>query len=276
LLFLLVKFLRNLAQRSLISAALLVTVVALAPLVPWTVRNWNVFHVFQPLAPRYANAPDEYVALGFNRWVKTWLAEYVSVEDVYWNVSTETPGEHVDITLLPQRAFDSEQEKQRTAELFARFNTTLILTPQDDAAFADLARERIARAPLRYYIILPAMRIADMWLRPRTEMLPIDQHWWTFDDPPESCFAIAYGSLNLALIVAAVVGLIRFRQLRLYWVLLGFLLLRSLFLSTLENPEPRYTLECFPAIFVMAAAGLSNLPVRDETSGRMAAAEPLG
>jgi hypothetical protein len=29
-----------------------------------------------------------------------------------------------------------------------------------------------------------------------------------------------------------------------------------LFLGTLENPEPRYTLECYPAVIVMAAAFL--------------------
>jgi hypothetical protein len=33
-----------------------------------------------------------------------------------------------------------------------------------------------------------------------------------------------------------------------------FLLLRSLFLGTLENPEPRYTLECYPVVILAAAA----------------------
>jgi hypothetical protein len=32
-----------------------------------------------------------------------------------------------------------------------------------------------------------------------------------------------------------------------------FVVLRSLFLGTLENPEPRYTLECYPVIIVLAA-----------------------
>jgi hypothetical protein len=30
--------------------------------------------------------------------------------------------------------------------------------------------------------------------------------------------------------------------------------LRSLFLGSLENPEPRYTLECFPAVILAASA----------------------
>lgn len=247
------------SKKQFIVATLVISFVALAPLVPWTLRNWRVFHVFQPLAPRYANAPDEYVPLGFNRWVKTWLAEYVSVEDVFWNVSTETPGDTVDTSLLPARAFDFTDEKQRTEQLFAEFNQTLMLTPQTDSGFAQLARERIARAPLRYYVVLPAARITDMWLRPRTEMLPVDQRWWTFDDPPESWFSIAYGALNLLLVVSGCVGLLRFRGVRIYGVLIAFVIVRSLFLSTMENPEPRYVLECFPVILVTAGAVLGRL-----------------
>jgi hypothetical protein len=36
--------------------------------------------------------------------------------------------------------------------------------------------------------------------------------------------------------------------------LLAFMLVRSIFLSTLENPEPRYTLECYPVVIILAAA----------------------
>jgi len=50
-------------------------------------------------------------------------------------------------------------------------------------------------------------------------------------------------------------------RLRCVGLLGGFLLLRSLFLSTIENPEPRYTLECFPVILAWAGAFLgSKLP----------------
>jgi hypothetical protein len=40
--------------------------------------------------------------------------------------------------------------------------------------------------------------------------------------------------------------------------LVGFLLLRTAFLGTLENPEPRYTLECYPVVILCAAAYLAN------------------
>lgn len=241
-------------RKTALVAALVISILALAPLAPWAIRNWHTFHVFQPLAPRYANAPGEYVPMGFNRWIKTWLVEYVSVEDVFWNVSTETPGDTVHIESLPERAFDTPQEREQVAKLLADFNQTLMLSPETDTAFAELARERIRRAPFRYYIELPALRATDMWLRPRTEMLPIDQHWWTFDDPPESWFALGCGTLNLFLVAAGIIGLVRFRGMEISGLFAAFILLRSLFLSSMENPEPRYTLECFPVILVMTAA----------------------
>jgi hypothetical protein len=41
-------------------------------------------------------------------------------------------------------------------------------------------------------------------------------------------------------------------------LLVSFLLLRSAFLGTLENPEPRYTLEYYPAIIVLASSLLAG------------------
>jgi len=39
-----------------------------------------------------------------------------------------------------------------------------------------------------------------------------------------------------------------------------FLLLRTLFLGSIENPEPRYTLECYPVIILAAAASFRKRP----------------
>ncbi|MGC1452478.1 MAG: glycosyltransferase family 39 protein, partial [Candidatus Sulfotelmatobacter sp.] len=50
---------RGLAPRAIIWAGLLVAVGALAPLIPWTVRNLHTLHRFEPLAPRYATDSDE-------------------------------------------------------------------------------------------------------------------------------------------------------------------------------------------------------------------------
>jgi len=108
---------------------------------------------------------------------------------------------------------------------------------------------------MRYYMWLPALRIADMWLRPRTELLPSDPRWWEFnDDGVWLAVSIGFGLLNLAYVAAAVAGLLRWREFYGVGLFVTFLLLRSLFLGTLENPEPRYTLECYPVIILAAAA----------------------
>ncbi len=237
--------------RSVLRAGIVLVFSALAPLVPWTLRNLHTLHRFEPLAPRYANDSDEPVMAGFNRWTKTWIVDYVSVEEIYWNV----PGSEIILAQLPRRAFDSEQQRQGTAQLFADYNHDHDVTPELDARFAALASQRIHFAPLRYYLWLPVLRIADMWLRPRTELLPSDPRWWEFNDERQwLAVSIVFGLVNLAYVVAAAAGLLRARTFFGIGLLVLFLVLRSLFLGTLENPEPRYTLECYPVVIVLAAA----------------------
>jgi hypothetical protein len=58
----------------------------------------------------------------------------------------------------------------------------------------------------------------------------------------------------LLYVVLAAAGLFRAREFFGIGLFVLFLLLRSAFLGTLENPEPRYTLECYPAFIVLASA----------------------
>jgi hypothetical protein len=214
-------------------------------------RNLHTLHEFQPLAPRYANEENAFVPMGFNRWVKTWIADYASVEDIYWTV----PGNPVDPQKLPSRAFDSPEQRQQTRQLLEDYNGTLHVTPDLDAAFAALAAERVRHSRLRYYVELPLVRIADMWLRPRTETLPSDTRWWQFDDDPEwLALAVSLGIVNLVYVGAAFGGLVRGRFAPHLGLLLTFVVLRSVFLGALENPEPRYTLENYPVVILLAAA----------------------
>ena len=236
----------------LLRVGVILTVCAFAPLVPWTLRNLHTLHRFEPLAPRYATESDERPMPGFNRWTKTWMADYTSVQEIYWRV----PDDAIDVTRLPQRAFDSTQQRQATEQLFADYNNQdHEVTPEIDARFAALAAARIQAAPLRYYLWLPAVRIADMWLRPRAELLPSDPRWWEFDDDPVwLTVSIVFGVINLAYVAAAVAGVWHLRYSFGVGLFVMFLVMRSLFLGTLENPEPRYTLECYPMVIVAAAA----------------------
>jgi len=179
------------------------------------------------------------------------MADYVSVEEIYWNV----PGDTIDIKRLPARAFDSPLQRQETVALFADYNRDRDMSPELDGRFAALAAERIQAAPLRYYAWLPILRIADMWMRPRTELLPPDPRWWEFnDDRRPLAVSLGFGLLNLLYLGMAAAGLLRRRVFMTVSVFLVFVLLRSAFLGTLENPEPRYTLECYPVVILLAAA----------------------
>lgn len=235
----------------LILAGILVGVAALAPLIPWTFRNLHTLHRFQPLAPRYATDSDEFVMPGFNRWVKTWIADYVSVQEIYWPV----PGSDIDFSRLPNRAFDSAEQRSQTSQIFAQYNEDHDMSPGLDARFAALAAQRVRAAPLRYYIWLPAVRIADMWLRPRTELFPSDPRWWEFnDDGRWLTVSLGFGAINLLYVVMFLTGWKRSHKCFGVGLFVSFVLLRSAFLGTLENPEPRYTLECYPAVLLLAAS----------------------
>lgn len=230
------------------------------PLVPWTTRNWRTFHVFQPLAPRHANDPGETVWTGFPRWYRTWAIEFASTERVYWNWDAD----QIDIAYVSPRAFDNQEQYNRTAALLTTYNKDSSVTPELDHSFDELARERIEDDPIRYYVALPAARLLNMLLRPRTEMLEVGLEWWRWGRHPwKTIFAAAYGLLNFAYLVLGGLGLWLWRRCgwagygALGWSMIAFVLLRCALLLTLDNSEPRYTLEFYPLLEIWAG-GLFN------------------
>jgi hypothetical protein len=243
----------SLGFSSALRLALIAGLVSLLPFAAWTVRNWRTFHVFQPLAPRYANDPGEFDAPGFVRWVRTLAADFTATSEIYWNGNSDC----IDPANLPTRAMDNPAQSEETHRLLQDYNAVTTLTPEIDARFAQLARERIQLHPLRYYLTLPLLRLADMWLRPRVETINVHLRWWEYaQHPAETRVAIFYGALNLAYLLAAVLGLLRWP--RMAGAMVALIVLRSLLLATLEAPESRYTLECFPLLIVLAASYLTT------------------
>src|SRR5262249_44603462 len=181
--------------------------------------------------------------------------DYVSVAEVYWKVT----GEPMDISLLPERAFDSRREYETTEELIAGYNQEVYVDPDLDAGFEQLARERTRHSLFRYYVWLPGLRVASMWLRPRTEMLPIEARWWEFSNhPEESVFAVAWAGINLFYLLLAFRGWRNWRLGLAGGMLVAFVLFRSAFLGTLETPEPRYVLECFPVLLALGGGAFAR------------------
>ncbi|HZB88248.1 MAG TPA: glycosyltransferase family 39 protein [Terracidiphilus sp.] len=242
-------------KRRVLRMALVCALLAVAPFAAWTLRNWRVYHVFQPLAPKSATDPGDPVSPGFDRWVKTWCLDFVSTYYVAWNV----PGEELDTHQLPDRAFDSAAQRAETAALAAAYNANgYALTPEIDAGFARLAAQRIAAHPLRSDLWLPLGRVVDMWLRPRVENLPIDLDWWVYaHHNDETRFSWFYATLNAFYLTLAIAGLCLRPKL---WVwMLAYMLLRSAMLLTVCPPEARYTLECFPMLFALGGVAIARV-----------------
>jgi uncharacterized membrane protein len=241
------------------------------PLLPWALRNAITLHELQFLSPRNSNLPGELVPLGFMAWEKTWLFRVSDCYQVSWKLNDDV----IDINAIPARAFDNPEEKARVADILEQYNDDLTLTAQEDAAFAQLARERNARHPLRTHLLIPAARTFTLWFTPRIELRPVSgtvfplkQSWQ--DDKVDQSVTVGFFLLNVIYVLLGSFGACRL------WcwnrvahpaiiTLLVFVLLRTAFLTTVETPEPRYVLECYPALLALAATLFgkrsANLPI---------------
>jgi hypothetical protein len=247
-----------------LSVSLAMAMGCLLILSPWALRNRVTLGEARFLAPKDSNLPGELVPKGFMAWEKTWLFR---VRDCYL-VSWRLNGEAIFMDDIPARAFDTPEEKLRVAGILEQYNNDLMLTPEEDAAFAQLARERTARHPLRTYLWLPLARVVTIWFTPRIELLPISGHVFPLrqmreDDPVDQEVTSLFFVLNLFYVGLGVWGAAQLwrsssvvRPAVAFLVL--FILLRTAFLTTLETPEPRYVLVCFPGLIAMGAQVLAR------------------
>ena len=256
-------FLRGTFRRWL-WVCLAMTLGCLMILSSWAIRNMVTLGELQFLAPRNSNLPGELVPYGFMAWEKTWLYR---VRDCYlapWRLNEEA----IFVDDLPARAFDTAEEKERVAMILEQYNNDLTLTLEEDAAFAQLAGERTARHPLRTYVWLPAARAVTIWFTPRIELLPVSGHVFPLaqmreDDPVDQEVTSLLFVLNLFYVGLGVWGSAWLwrscpsaRPAVVFLAL--FVLLRTAFLTTLETPEPRYVLVCFPALMALGAQVLGR------------------
>ncbi len=314
-------------------------------LVPWAIRNYRVFHFFQPLSSRYAEMPGEFVPNGYYTWLRTWIDDGRYIGPVLWSLDYAP----IKLADIPDRAFDSADEKQKVGELLNKYNhpgeepglfvdeskspgpagpedqshqngdnepspgedseaqksseqsdkgsndqpggeedeedegddadvsapadqsqdQTVEMTPAIDAGFAQIARARIARHPVRYYVLLPLRRAHALWFDTHSDyypfqgqLLPLDdldyahqQQYWL---PLCAGLTLVYTLLGLA------GGFVLWRTrdfVARQWLLLAALMifLRLGYFATLENPEPRYTVEFFPFLAILGGIALTRL-----------------
>jgi 4-amino-4-deoxy-L-arabinose transferase-like glycosyltransferase len=269
-------------------------------LVPWTIRNQRVFHVFQPLAPAHAEMPGEFVPRGYLLWVRTWLDDERYVGPALWSLDMR----QIHVEDFPARAFDSKEERDRVAALFEKYNhpdgdeaeesddqgdasgdeeeepeeepepeehpqpedANVEMTPEIDAGFAQLGQERVAHSRLRYYVVLPLKRAMTLWFDTHSQYYPFNGELLPLADLDheihQQYWLPLFAGLTWVYTLLGVIGgwlLWRSGDVNARrWLLMGVLLifLRLGFFATLENPEPRYTVEIFPLLILLGGAGL--------------------
>jgi hypothetical protein len=239
----------------LIRAGALAGIGLILPLIPWAARNWETLHEVQFLSPRYSQLPGETVPIGFTAWTDTWLWRFADVYLVPWNLGDE----QITMTDIPASAFDSAAERARVAQVFARYNRTLDMTPDQDRELGEIATERTSRNPLRTYAKIPALRALSMWFTPRVELLPLSGHLWPLDsrwkrDRADFWTTIGFSFLNAFYVAIGLWGAWKARSRSGCAFLVTFILIRTFFFTRFaETPEPRYVLECFPALIALGA-----------------------
>jgi hypothetical protein len=166
--------------------------------------------------------------------------------------------EEIHVEDMPGYAFDSDEERQRVSDVLDEYNDSLTLSEDENAAFGEIARERTARHPLRTYFTVPLKRALTLWFTPRIELLPFSGQLlpiraaWA-EDPIDFTVTVIFGALAILLVAAAIGGAWLARGSPVMPLLVTFCIVRTLFLVHIDTPEPRYVIECFPAILALAA-----------------------
>jgi 4-amino-4-deoxy-L-arabinose transferase-like glycosyltransferase len=257
-----IKWWRPLDWLKLLRAGLLLGVGVILPLVPWAARNWRTLHDVQFLAPRYSQLPGEYTPLGFNAWTNTWLWHFRDVYLTQWKLNVE----EISIDDIPGSAFDSPAEREGVSNLLDQHNEELTMGPQLDQQFREIARERTRRRPLRTYVKIPFLRALTLWFTPRIELLPYSGRLWPMrveweDDRPDFLVTLGLVSVNFIYLALALIGAWMARHRPGAAFLIAFIIIRTVFFTKfVETPEPRYVLECFPAVIGLAAQVFTGRP----------------
>jgi hypothetical protein len=251
--------------RKLILAACCMCVGLLLPLVPWAARNARTFGRVEFLGPRYAETYGDFIPRGFFAWTQTWMTRFGEAYAVTWKLGNAP----LRMDKMPSAAFDSAAERARVAELLARYNSSLRMTPVLDREFADLARERTGRRPMRTYIFVPAARVAAMWFTPRIELLPYSgellpagEKWR--GNPEDFGVTVGFGILGFLYAGLALVGWWKFRAEAGVMFLGLFIVIRTIAMTQLQTVEPRYVIECMPAVLVLSALVWAGGSVREK------------
>jgi hypothetical protein len=226
----------------------------LLPLAPWAARNALSVGRVQFLAPRYAETYGDVLPTGFYAWTQTWMYRFRDAYLFTWKLSSQP----IDVKNLPSYAVDSPEEFSHVASLLDQYNRTRGMTRALDLQFAELARERSRRHPIRTYVWVPVERSASMWFTPRTTLLPFSGRFWPLAEsyhynPAEFAVTLGFALLNVLYVVIFLAAAWSCRTNPGVLFIVIFIVVRTAFLTQLQTCEPRYVLVCFPTILAVGA-----------------------
>jgi hypothetical protein len=175
------------------------------------------------------------------------------------NDQDDNSGDQADETDNPNESAQSEPEPHGPVEM----------TPEIDAGFAQIARERIARHPFRYYVWLPVARAETMWFDTHSQYWPFEGELLPFEDLDYAGYQHIWlplfgGLTGLYTLLCGLGGWLLWRSRKFAarrWLLLALLIIfpRLAFFATLENPEPRYVVEFFPFLSILGGIAISHI-----------------
>ena len=91
-----------------------------AVLTPWTIRNYQIFGIFQPISPPHGEMPGEFVPHGYFLWLRTWLIDFRYVDSFEWGLEKQRIGPQS----IPSYAFANENERLQVFALLDRYNNS--------------------------------------------------------------------------------------------------------------------------------------------------------
>ena len=118
-----------------------------------------------------------------------------------------------------------------------------------------------------------------LWFSPRIELLPLSGQVFPLaeaweNDPVDQAVTAGFVLLNALYVLFGTWGALRL------WrrppakvavaLIVGYIVVRTAFLATIETPEPRYMLVCFPALVAVVAQVFAGKGARKEASSAAA------
>jgi hypothetical protein len=242
-------WLADLPVRKRLTAIVLCGACALLVFLPWPVRNLVRFGGPHPLGAEWEDVHGNPLPPGPPVWMRSWATGAPGESYFSFQLVTGRPP-----TLLPQM-YDDDVEKAKLEKLFTEVSHKGI-TPEVDAMFLELAKERAHNHPFRTWVGLPFRRLVSLW-KPMPEWeLPMRTRWLGLPGLRRT-----YGWIGWALYLLGFAGavIVWRRQRNLVPVLLGGLLLSSLMHMYLHAfPVERYLAPTLPPLLALAAVACAE------------------